>query len=63
MALSPDEAAQRYNRGITAFGVDNYSKCGDKKGSGFLAVANCLHDAKKVSLTADSMTKKYRAAA
>lgn len=63
MVASKDQAAAAYEKGITAFGVDNYHSCGDKSTSGFLAVAQCLHDAKKRALTVANMVAKYRAKA
>lgn len=64
MVKSADEAARRYELGITNFGgADTYITCGARKDSGFLAVAKCLEDAKKVSLTTANMVSKYRASA
>lgn len=64
MVKSADEAARRYELGVTNFGgADVYIACGKRKGDGFLAVAKCLEDAKKVSLTTANMVSKYRAAA
>lgn len=63
MVASKEEAAEAYRRGITAFGVDNYVSCGDRADQGFLAVAQCLHDAKKRSVTVENMVMKYRAKA
>lgn len=64
MVKSADEAARRYELGITNFGgADTYIACGKRKDGGFLAVAQCLEDAKKVSLTTANMVSKYRAAA
>jgi hypothetical protein len=64
MVKSADEAARRYELGITNFGgADTYVACGKRKDSGFLAVAKCLEDAKKVSLTTANMVSKYRASA
>ena len=64
MVKTPDQAAERYRVGIEAFGgAATYSSCGQKKGSGFLAVAKCLEDAKKSHLTTEQMVSKYRAAA
>ncbi|MDP2217176.1 MAG: hypothetical protein Q8J68_07825 [Methanolobus sp.] len=63
MVASKEQAGEAYRIGITTFGVDNYRTCGDKSGSGFLAVAQCLHDAKKRALTAENMVAKYKAKA
>lgn len=63
MVASPEQAAEAYREGITRFGVDNYTTCGDKASSGFLAVASCLHAAKKRALTVENMVAKYRAKA
>lgn len=63
MVKSADQAAAAYRRGVDNFGVENYKTCGDRKTQGFLAVAQCLEDAKRVSLTLDGMTAKYKAAA
>lgn len=64
MVLTADQAAANYKRGVEAFGgASVYKACGDKKGSGFLAVAKCLHDAKVSALTTDMMVSKYKAAA
>ena len=64
MVKSADEAAKNYRTGVEMFGgADQYEKCGDKSGEGFLAVAKCLHDAKKAKMTTDSMVEKYRKAA
>ena len=64
MVASKEEAAESYRRGITAFGVDNYTSCGDRASDqGFLAVAQCLHDAKKRAVTVENMVMKYRAKA
>lgn len=64
MVKSADEAAARYELGITQFGgADTYINCGKRKTNGFLAVAKCLEDAKRVSLTTANMVSKYKAAA
>lgn len=63
MVLSKEQAAEAYREGITRFGIDNYSTCGDRSDQGFLAVAQCLHDAKKRALTVENMVAKYRAKA
>lgn len=64
MVKTADEAARRYELGLNAFGgADTYIKCGQRKNAGFLAVAKCLEDAKKVSLTTANMVTKYKAAA
>ncbi len=64
MVASKEEASEAYRRGITAFGVDNYTSCGDRAADqGFLAVSQCLHDAKKRSLTVENMVMKYSAKA
>lgn len=64
MVKTAEEAASRYELGLTNFGgADVYIKCGQRKASGFLAVAKCLEDAKKVSLTTQNMVSKYKAAA
>lgn len=63
MVASKEEAAEAYRRGITAFGVDNYVSCGERSDAGFLAVAQCLHDAKKRAVTVENMVQKYRAKA
>lgn len=63
MVASKEQAAEAYRLGITTFGVDNYSSCGDRATQGFLAVAQCLHDAKKRGLTVENMVAKYRAKA
>lgn len=64
MVKTADQAAERYRIGIEAFGgASTYITCGANKGRGFLAVAKCLEDAKKVKLTTEQMVSKYRAAA
>jgi hypothetical protein len=64
MGLTKEEVAQRYARGIGKIGgADTYIRCGEKKGSGFLAVAECLHDAKAVKLTTENMVQRYKDAA
>ena len=64
MVKSAEEAARRYQLGIETFGgAETYIQCGQRKGSGFLAVAKCLEDAKKASLTTSNMVTKYKAAA
>lgn len=63
MVMSASEAGQKYRKGVEIFGVDNYKRCGEMKGRGFLAVAACLHDAKKAALTLENMVSKYMAAA
>ena len=63
MVKSAAEAAAKYRFGVETFGFDNYKRCGDMKNRGFLAVAQCLQDAKRVSLTLDNMVRKYQAAA
>ena len=40
MVKTPEQAAEKYRTGITAFGgAAQYSSCGLQKGAGFLAVA------------------------
>lgn len=63
MVKTKEQAAAAYRRGVDNFGVENYAKCGNERGRGFLAVAKCLEDAKRTSLTLDSMVSKYTAAA
>jgi len=64
MVKSAEEAAARYELGLNNFGgADTYINCGKRKSSGFLAVAKCLEDAKRTSLTTASMVSKYKAAA
>ncbi|MBU0846665.1 hypothetical protein KKH23_05695 [Patescibacteria group bacterium] len=63
MVLSKEQTAEAYREGITRFGVDNYARCGNMKDQGFLAVAQCLHEAKKAALTVENMVAKYRAKA
>ena len=64
MVKTADQAAKRYRIGIEGFGgASQYITCGKKKGAGFLAVAECLEDAKAVKLTTDLMVSKYKAAA
>jgi len=64
MVVSAETAASKYETGITEFGgADQYLTCGEKKDRGFLAVAQCLEDAKETALTTSSMVKKYREAA
>ena len=54
MVVSADQAAEAYRRGIEGFGgASTYIECGRRRDQGFLAVAKCLEDAKKVALTTD----------
>ena len=54
MVMTPEQAAEKYRTGITAFGgAAQYQTCGARKAEGFLAVARCLEEAKKVALTTD----------
>jgi hypothetical protein len=59
---SAADAVSAYETGVRLFGVENYSRCGDV-GGGFMAVARCLHDAKKKALSLANMVEKYRQAA
>jgi len=52
-----DRAVDNYRRGIERFGVDSYIRCGEKEG--WYAVAECLHDTKKATLSIDNMVKCY----
>ena len=64
MTISASEAADRYETGVKTFGgASQYQECGEKRGQGFLAVAECLEDAKEAALTTANMVKKYRNAA
>lgn len=64
MVRTADQAAEAYRIGIEGFGgAATYKTCGDKKGSGFLAVAKCLEDAKKTKLTTELMVSKYKSKA
>jgi len=63
MVMTAAEAGRKYRTGVETFGVDNYKRCGEMKGRGFLAVADCLHAAKKAALTLENMVTKYMAAA
>lgn len=64
MVKTAAQAAENYRRGVDAFGgAQTYATCGERKGSGFLAVASCLAAAKKSHLTTDMMVSKYQAAA
>ena len=64
MVRSAAQAAESYRIGITAFGgAATYVTCGQQKGSGFLAVAKCLADAKASKLTTEQMVSKYQAKA
>lgn len=60
---SKEDASEAYRRGITAFGVDNYTRCAENASAGFLQVAQCLRDAKHRALTVEMMVAKYRAKA
>lgn len=62
--VDADYAAKKYEEGIKAFGgAEVYIRCGKEKDKGFLAVAECLHEAKEAKLTTDYMVRKYKAAA
>lgn len=64
MVLTADQAAAKYKMGIDTFGgAQKYIECGQRKGEGFLAVAQCLANAKQSRLTTDMMVTKYKAAA
>lgn len=66
MAYKIDEewVAKRYEEGIERIGgAKTYIECGEKKSEGFLAVAECLHEAKKVALDTKTMVDRYKAAA
>lgn len=64
MVKTAAQAAENYRRGVDAFGgAETYKNCGERKGSGFLAVSACLSAAKKSHLTTDMMVSKYQAAA
>jgi len=63
MVMTADEAARKYRVGVETFGVENYKRCGEMKGRGFLAVAGCLEAAKKAALSLENMVAKYRSAA
>lgn len=64
MVVSAERAAEKYRTGVEAFGgADQYISCGKRRTEGFLAVAQCLEDAKAVKLTTSMMVEKYRAAA
>jgi len=64
MVVSASVAADRYRRGIEGFGgARQYLECGKRREQGFLAVAQCLEDAKEERLTTDLMVSKYEAAA
>lgn len=64
MVKSAGDAAAAYRRGIEGFGgAATYITCGQRKGSGFLAVAACLEAAKKSHLTTELMASKYAGAA
>ncbi len=64
MVKSAEQAAARYRLGVESFGgYATYSGCGAQRGSGFLAVAKCLEDAKKTKGSTEMMVAKYRAAA
>lgn len=55
-----DWVIERYRRGIERFGgADVYIKCGREKIHGFLAVADCLHEAKLLNLTTENMVERY----
>jgi len=58
---SKETAIRNYEAGIKRFGVDNYAVCGDKEG--WYAVAECLHEAKKASISVEGMVSRYRDAA
>ena len=66
MAYKIDEewAAKRYEEGIERIGgAATYIECGEKKDKGFLAVAECLHEAKATALNTKTMVDRYKAAA
>ena len=64
MVKTAEQAAEKYRTGVTAFGgAAQYLSCGTRKAEGFLNVAKCLEDAKKVALTTDMMVEKYRKSA
>lgn len=64
MVKSATEAARRYGEGIREFGGANtYTQCGQRRGQGFLAVAECLESASQENLTTESMIRRYRSAA
>lgn len=59
-----EQAARNYEDGITGIGgAAKYLECGGLSNTGFMAVAKCLHDAKKVNLTTAGMAERYRNAA
>lgn len=63
MVQSKESTVEAYRDGITRFGVEHYTECGNRADQGFLAVAQCLHDYKKTALTVENMVSKYRARA
>ena len=62
--IDEDWAAKRYEEGIERIGgAETYVKCGEEKSKGFLAVAECLHEAKSTALSTKTMVDRYKAAA